>query len=142
MQGCANRSNPTEYQKAFGYFCSDIRADLSALARELSGNGQTVIASDLPIIVGTISQTQNLTNAGTESINAAFISMQKNLSQAIENCYVVDNSQYAITRWNTTTGSAEVLGSDKYHWNQADALTIGENVGKMILDEILNAKNG
>ena len=141
MQGCANRANPTEYQKAFTYFCSDVRTDLSALAQALSGEGRTVNATDLPIIVGTISQTQNLTSADTENVNSAFIAMQKELPEVVENCYVVDNSQYAITRWNANAGAAEILGSDQWHWNQADALEIGENVGELILDEILGVNN-
>ena len=137
MQGCANKSNPSQYKIAFEYFCKDIRADLSSLALELTGGESDLGAADMPIIVGTISQTQNLTSASTEGVNIKFIEMQKKLPETIENCYVVDNSQYPITRWNTTTGKAEIVGSDQWHWNQADALTIGENVGKLILDELL-----
>lgn len=137
MQGCANKSNPSEYKIAFEYFCSDVRADLSKLALTLTGGQSDLGAANMPIIVGTISQTQNLTSANTASVNITFIEMQKKLPETIENCYVVDNSQYPITRWNDTTGKAEIIGSDQWHWNQADALTIGENVGKLILDEIL-----
>ena len=140
MQGCANKGNPREYKIAFEYFCTDIRADLSSLALRLTGGESDLGAANVPIIVGTLSQTQNLTSASTESVNIAFIEMQKKLPETIENCYVVDNSQYPITRWNSTTNRAEIVGSDQWHWNQADALTIGENVGKLILDEILNTE--
>lgn len=142
MQGCNNRTEPAAYQVAFEFFADDVRADLSALTKDFTGTSDDLGASEMPIIVGTISQTQNLIDSTTEqSINKPFVEMQKKLPQAIKNCYVVDNSQYAITRWNSTTGKVEVLGSDQWHWNQADALAIGDNVGKLILDQILNVYN-
>ena len=141
MQGCANKSKPAEYKIAFEYFCSDVRADLSKLTLALTGGKSDLGAADMPIIVGTISQTQNLTSANTEEVNNTFIEMQKKLPETIENCYVLDNSQYPITSWNATTGKAEIVGSDQWHWNQADALEIGENVGKLILNDILKVNN-
>ena len=57
--------------------------------------------------------------------------MQKGLASKVENCYVVDNSQYRISGWENN--KEVVYGSDKWHWNQADALEIGDNVGKELL---------
>ena len=131
MQGCNDRAKPQEYELAFQYFAEDIRNDLSALMKEYTKSENDCGASEMPIIVGTISQTQNLTSATTENTNKQFIEMQKGLVEKVENCHVVDNSAYAITRWENN--AAVVVGSDKWHWNQADALEIGENVGKCLL---------
>jgi hypothetical protein len=140
MQGCADRSGPTAYQRAFLFLSSDVRADLSKGALKVTNNKSDLGASEMPIIVGTISQTQNLTSATTEAVNAAFIEMQTGLPNIVENCYVVNNSQFVITRWNATAGAAEILGSDQWHWNQADALAIGESVGRLIVEELLTSE--
>jgi hypothetical protein len=68
------------------------------------------------------------------------IEMQTGLPNIVENCYVVNNSQFVITRWNATAGAAEILGSDQWHWNQADALAIGESVGRLIVEELLTSE--
>ncbi|MBQ8849126.1 MAG: hypothetical protein IJ011_02190 [Clostridia bacterium] len=134
MQGCANRSNPTEYQTAFTYFATDIRNDLSALMKEYTGTSDDCGASEMPIVVGTLSQTQNLNATTAEETNKTFIEMQKSLATTVENCYVVDNSHFAISAVNFTDTTAPiVLGSDRWHWNQADMLEIGENVGNELL---------
>lgn len=131
MQGCADKYNPTEYEIAFKYFAKDVRNDLSAIMKRYTNSDDDCGASKMPIIVGTISQTQNLINADTEAINIAFIKMQKGLSSKIESCYVLDNSAYRITSW--TNNQQVILGSDQWHWNQADMLEIGNNVGKAML---------
>ena len=131
MQGCSNKTDPAEYEKAFAYFASDIRRDLSAILKEYTGTDDDCGASEMPIVVGTISQTQNLLSENTEAINIKFIEMQKGLAEKIEYCYVADNSAYAITRWEN--GKAVILGTDQWHWNQEDALAIGANVGNIFL---------
>ena len=134
MQGCNDRSKPTEYQPAFVAFAADIRRDLSALMQEYTGTTEDCGASEMPIVVGTISQTQNLSSSTAEATNRAFIEMQKGLPSVVENCYVVDNSQFAISGYNSADPSSPIVyGSDRWHWNQADALKIGENVGKLFL---------
>ena len=92
-------------------------------------------AAEMPIVVGTISQTQNLEYPRAESVNLEFIAMQKKLPDSVTNCRVVDNSQYAISRYDESTGTVNTdgLGSDQWHWNQADQLEIGYNVGKAFL---------
>ena len=53
------------------------------------------------------------------------------LARKVEECYVVDNSAYRITAWENN--QQVVLGSDKWHWNQADMLAIGNRVGEVLL---------
>ena len=134
MQGCANKSNPTEYAKAFAYFASDLRRDLSALMIELTG--EDCGASTLPIVVGTISETQNLQNEGTLAINRAFIEMQKSLPNTVEHCTVVDHSALPITE--IVDGKVQVVGSDQWHWKQADMLTVGYDAGTALLRPYLS----
>ena len=131
MQGCSNKSNPTEYDVAFRYFAKDVRADVAAIVKRMTGSNDDCGAADMPIIVGTISQTQNLTSASTESVNKTFIAMQKSFATKISNCYVVDNSAFPITKWENN--KQVIVGSDQWHWNQADMLTIGKNVGDAML---------
>lgn len=131
MQGCNDKSEPNEYEKAFKYFAQDIRNDLSELMKAITASDDDCGASEMPITVGTISQTQNMTSQSVENTNRTFIAMQKSFATKIENCYVVDNSAYAICKWEN--GKMVVTGSDQWHWNQADMLEIGENVGEAML---------
>ena len=135
MQGENDRDQPEEYKTAFKWFAIDLRRDLARIVRTLTG-GDDRGAADMPIFVGTISQTQSLEYPSAESVNLAFIAMQKTLPDIVKNVYVVDNSQYAISRYDENTGKANAdgLGSDQWHWNQADQLEIGYNVGKAFLD--------
>ncbi|MBQ7173607.1 MAG: hypothetical protein IJR88_05790 [Clostridia bacterium] len=134
MQGENDRNNPDEYKVAFADFASDIRRDVAKIVRGLTG-GDDRGAADMPILVGLISETQNLNSADALATNQAFIEMQKTLPSVVSNCYIVDNSQYKISEFNPShPSSPKVLGSDEYHWKQADHLEIGYNVGKTFLE--------
>ena len=132
MQGCRNKNDSlSAYETAFSFFAKDVRADLAEIMKKCTGTDDDCGAANMPIVVGTISQTQNLTSGSVEAVNIAFINMQKGLANLVENCYVVDNSQYKITGWENN--QQVVYGSDKWHWNQADMLEIGKNAGEMLL---------
>lgn len=131
MQGCHNRGNPTEYRKAFACFAADLRRDLAALTARLYG--ADCGATTLPILVGTLSRTFGLDRADmVETLNLPFIRMQRSLPDEIPYCYVADNAEYAICGWDAEQNTAIVLGTDKWHWNQTDALAIGINAGKIL----------
>lgn len=131
MQGCSNKTDPATYEFAFPYFARDVRLDLAEIMKRLTGTNDDCGAANMPIVVGTISQTQSLINASVENTNIAFIEMQKRLADKVEGCYVVDNSAFRISGWENN--QTVIYGSDKWHWNQADALTIGKNVGDVLL---------
>lgn len=142
MQGCNDRyRDRNEYRKAFQYFVSDLREDLADMMIEMTGSDCG--ASNMAVFVGTISQTFSLNSPTTEvDVNIPFINMQKALPDHITNCYVVDNSQYAIGRWDPEKddgeggkGAVVALGSDAGHWNQNDMLDIGVNVGNMMIEK-------
>ena len=130
MQGESDRGDPTEYEKAFKLFVSDLRADLSALVKQYHKSEDDGGASQMTVVVGSISETFSSATASSVATNQAFIIMQKNLGKSIANCYCLDNSQYEINRGDGTT---DVVGTDRYHWNQADALEIGINAGYLFL---------
>ena len=133
MQGCNNRYVPNEYRLAFIMFAEDLRADLSELMIELTG--EDCGAAEMPIFVGTISETFSMQDEDTpRTVNRPFIRMQKELPKAVDQCYIVDNSGYAIGRWDTELGELVVLGSDAAHWNQDDMLEIGMNAGHMMAE--------
>lgn len=51
----------------------------------------------------------------------------------------MDNSSYRISEYNPNNANSPlVFGSDRWHWNQADMLQIGDNVG----DELLLRAHG
>ncbi len=131
MQGCADRAEPDLYQEIFFCFARDVRKDVSEIMKRYTNSEDDCGASNMPIILGTISQSYHLENANSEQVNTKFIAMQKGFDELIRNCYVVDNSGFKVTEWKN--GQMVILGSDMYHWKQADALVIGENVGKAML---------
>ena len=139
MQGENDRGNPTEYEKAFGYFVDDLRISLSAVAKRFNGDEDDGGASRMAVFVGSVSETFSAATESNIASNRTFIEMQKGLAETIENCYFVDNSAYAINQWNGT--ESVVVGSDRYHWNQEDALSIGINVGIMILENCTDYRN-
>jgi len=125
MQGESDKGNPTEYKKAFKYFASDIRRDLGKITGE--------DLSKMPIIVGEISRTSGSDAAGTVNTNNAFIAMQNTLATEVNDVYVVASGQFDIAAKVNGT----VVGTDAWHWNQADMLSIGEMVGDCIVNKIL-----
>ena len=130
MQGENDRTSPSAYETAFHYFAQDIRSDLSELVKEITGDHDGG-ASEMPIFIGTISETFDSATESSVAINRSFINMQKGLPNTRNNYIIVDNSKFAMNQ--TVEGTNKVLGSDNYHWNQMDHLMIGNNVGKAIL---------
>lgn len=126
------------YELSFKYLVEDLRRDLAQIMLEFTNGESDCGASDMPVLIGAISEGFAVVSAKTaKNVNAPFIALQKKLAAEIENCYFVDNSQYLITKWNPETKKVDVLGSDQYHWNQNDMLKIGKNVGTICLEEIV-----
>ena len=130
MQGESDRDYPTEYEKAFKLFVSDLRSDLSDIVKQYHKSNDDGGASQMTVVVGSISETYSSATADSVAKNQTFITMQKGLEKSIAKCYCLDNSQYVINRGDGTT---DVVGTDRYHWNQADALDIGVNAGYLLL---------
>lgn len=129
MQGESDKGNPNEYEKAFKYFVSDIRTDLGEIA--------DADLSALPVFVGEISRTSGSAVQNTVNTNNSFIAMQRNLPNVIGNVYVIASGQYDINQ--LVNGNNVAVGTDSWHWNQADMITIGNLVGQSIIENVLNA---
>ncbi len=141
MQGESDRSQPAEYKKAFTFFVEDLRKDLSDIMLEFTGGESDLGASEMGIFVGAISRGYNISDSTTENnVNVPFINIQKQLAVDIENCYFVDNTEYAITKWDNASGVI-TLGSDMHHWNAKDMFDIGKNVGEMMFDKCVRASS-
>ena len=129
MQGEGDRLQYKTYAEALSYLIGDLRADLSDIMVEINvadgGN-----ASEMPLYVGSISETYLLNDSGKLSVNQRFIELQKAFAQEEKNCYFIDNGRYKISAYDAATNTTIALGSDSGHWSQRDALTIGQNVGE------------
>ena len=141
MQGENDRGVPDEYDDVFALWVKDIRSDLSDMMRLINESNDDGGASNMPVIVGTVSKTFAL-SAGDKTgdvYNMPFIEMQKKLPSLIDNCYVVDNSDFAINRWDYENDKCVIVGADTYHWNQNDMVSIGKNIGDAILRNCLSS---
>ena len=137
MQGETDLPKEEEYEIAFKFFAEDIRRDLSVKMKEFTGGEDDLGASNVPILIGAVSSGFNLTDENREEkTNKPFIDMQKRLPSLIDNCYLVDNSTYMITEY--VNGKLVVHGTDKMHWNQEQMLRIGEDIGNIIINSIIN----
>ncbi len=124
MQGEADMwgTAVNEYKKIFPIFVNDVRRDLGAITGEN--------LSSMPFILGEISRTFSSYESSAQC--QVFINAQRELA-AQTGSYTVNSSQYDI---NAKGGV--VLGTDKYHWNQTDMLSIGKLVGRCIRTNILH----
>ena len=129
MQGESDRGAEETYKKLFQLLISDMRADLTKYS------GQD--CSEMPVFIGEISRTCQDAYVATMASNAKFIAMQNELPSLVSNAYVINNSIYDINALNGT-GTNYAVGSDNWHWKWEDAITIGENVGKSIIKNVLS----
>ena len=131
MQGESDKTNPTEYLKAFKYFASDVRTYLT--------NRLGIDCSNMPIIIGEISRTSGSATSGNVNTNNAFIAMQNTIPDNVANTYVIASGQYDINK--IVNGNNTAVGTDSWHWNYSDHVEIGKLVGNSILDNILKVNN-
>ncbi len=128
MQGETDKYEPNEYKIALEYFISDLRRDLG----EISGED----LSDLAIIIGEISRTSGSAESSTVLFNKKFIAMQDAYCETHDNVYINKNGDYDINQ--LINGTSIAVGTDTWHWNQKDMVEIGKDVGRIILEEILD----
>lgn len=126
MQGESDVGQESEYKKAIKLFVSDIRNDIG----EIVGDDLTT----MPFLVGEISLTSG--NAiGRVSQNQTFINMQNTLDEEIPYTYILDSSKYDINK--NVNGSNVAVGTDSWHWNMEDMYSLGQDIGKCIIKNIL-----
>ncbi len=126
MQGESDKSEPAEYEIALGYFINDLRDDLGRIMGEdLTG---------LAFIIGEISRTSGSANESIVAINEAFISKQREITDKMNNVYIIPSGQYEVNR---IENGEEVNDQDAWHWASESMFRIGELVGQCILDNVL-----
>lgn len=131
MQGESDRGEPSEYLKAFRFFASDVRADLSKIS------GQD--CSSMPIVIGEISRSFASCDTNSMNLNSGFIAMQNSIPQYVHNTFIVASSVFDQNKY--VNGVATKVGSDQHHWNYKDHLKIGNMVGECILKNVLMVEN-
>ena len=124
MQGCSDLGHADEYKGLLKTFIADIREDLSAVT------GTDL--STMPFIIGKIATTFGSYNNGQfPSFNEA----QQSVADGMVNVETIETSDLIIVNSDGT-----VNGTDKYHFNTADAVTLGTRFAQKLL-EIVNIKN-
>ena len=132
MQGETDAARPEEYAEAFPMFCREVRDFFT----ELTGTDQ----SELPIIVGEISETCSDADEAMLARNRAFIAMQNRLPETVPGVTVIHTGHYAVTARNEQ-GERVELGKDRYHWNYGQMLEIGQMFGQAVYDKSHLIKN-
>ncbi|MBO5285539.1 MAG: InlB B-repeat-containing protein [Clostridia bacterium] len=126
MQGESDVGQEANYLRAIKYFVSDVRRDIGTIVGE--------DLSTMPFLVGEISLTSgNATNR--VSSNQTFINMQNTLDEEISNTYIMPSSKYDINK--NVNGTNVAVGTDSWHWNMEDMYSIGQEIGRCIVDDIL-----
>ena len=129
MQGEADVGDPAGYEVALKYFINDIRNDLGEIMDE--------DLSDLPFMIGEISRTFGSADDSAIKRNEAFISMQRRVTEELDNVYIINSGKYEVT-W--LENGVSVNGQDPYHWTTEPMFRIGELVAECILENILKVK--
>ena len=137
MQGEDDRDKPEEYRKVIQTFVSDLREDVARITGE--------DASGLMFAMGEISETFRTSNQ--RAANQKFIKMQNEVVSELMPAVTVKTgdlpinlpeselAQYGYTKANAAANSYGdyTVGSDQWHWNAKDMVTLGERFGSAFL---------
>lgn len=137
MQGEDDRDKPEEYRKVIQTFVSDLREDVARITGEDT--------SGLMFAMGEISETFRTSNQ--RAANQKFIKMQNEVVSELMPAVTVETgdlpinlpeselAQYGYTKANATANSYGdyTVGSDQWHWNAKDMVTLGERFGSAFL---------
>lgn len=137
MQGEDDRDKPEEYRKVIQAFVSDLREDVARITGEDT--------SGLMFAMGEISETFRTSNQRVA--NQKFIKMQNEVVSELMPAVTVETgdlpinlpeselAQYGYTKANATANSYGdyTVGSDQWHWNAKDMVTLGERFASAFL---------
>ena len=118
MQGCADLDAAAEYETLIRAFITDIRGELS----EITGAN----LSQMPFIIGKIATTFGSYN---NSNVPAFNEMQQRVADSMTNVATIESSDLIIVNKDGT-----INGTDRYHFNTQDAVTLGERFGEKLME--------
>ncbi|MDE6274796.1 MAG: sialate O-acetylesterase [Clostridiales bacterium] len=117
MQGEADLGRDSEYETLLKTFIADMRADL----QNITGDDTL---TKMPFVIGEIATTFETYN--NEKV-PSFIGVQRRIALDTENVYSVRTDDLTIVN-----ASGAVVGTDKYHFNTQDAVTLGSKFGKAL----------
>ena len=137
MQGEDDRDKPEEYRKVIQTFVSDLREDVARITGEDT--------SGLMFAMGEISETFRTSNQ--RAANQKFIKMQNEVVSELMPAVTVKTgdlpinlpeselTKYGYTKADATANSYGdyTVGSDQWHWNAKDMVTLGERFGSAFL---------
>ncbi len=126
MQGESDRGNPGEYKKAFEFFAKDLRRDIGGIIND--------DLSKLPIMIGEISKTTGSADDDSVAVNENFITAQRELAQTLDNVYCIATGGLDV---NVLVNGENKPKQDGWHWATEEMFTLGELVGKCIVDNII-----
>ncbi len=119
MQGEADIAEPVLYKRLIKVLISDIREDLSAIAKD--------DLSAMPFIMGEVALTfGSLDNL---PLTQAFVQMQRQVASEVDEVYTVDTSDLPIRG-----EQGNVIGTDQYHWSGEDMHTLGNRAGDKLYE--------
>lgn len=118
MQGEADIAEPVLYKRLIKVLISDIREDLSAIAKD--------DLSAMPFIMGEVSTSFGGYN---NQYAPAFIKMQNEVAQE-------ENEVYTVYTGNLPIFDApdHNVGTDQYHWSGEDMHTLGNRAGDKLYE--------
>lgn len=117
MQGEADLGATSEYIKLIKAFILDVREDIA----EITGDDTNLL---MPFVIGEIATT--FESYGNPLV-PPFNKMQREVAAEIDGMYTVPTSDLVIV------GKDGVKGTDLYHFNGNDAVTLGERFGEKLL---------
>ncbi|MBO4411632.1 MAG: hypothetical protein J5794_05550 [Lachnospiraceae bacterium] len=128
VQGADDRFFPEEYGPVFEVFAKEIREAISAV----TGRDYT----HLPIVLGEVAETFSSSLAKNIQQNKDFIEAQNAMRDRVDELYPVRTRKFGLTKLED--GVSVPIGTDSFHWNYKDSITIGRLYAKCSYDLLLN----
>lgn len=126
VQGESDLAAPEAYATLIRLFIRSLRDDLGAITDS--------DLSEMPFIIAEVSPTFSSAAPSTVSTNETFNAMLRSLTSAsdLKGVYTVSTSDLNINELDEN-GANAVLGTDAYHYNGQDIVTLGTRLGEALL---------
>lgn len=110
----------------------DVYAEYFALMAEEFRDQATKVSgkdcSEMPIIIGEISETFSSAKEADIAQNRRFIEVQRSIPSLVPATYVIPTAGFVLNEMQG--GESVAVGSDRYHWSYRDMLEIGRMFGE------------
>ena len=117
MQGEQDLARASTYADLLKTFINDLRKDINSI----TGNVHDL---EMPVVIGKIAPTfSTYNNTAVPAFNAA----QQSVADSMVNVETIETSDLIIVN-----PDGSVNGTDRYHFNTADAVTLGQRFGNVL----------